>query len=419
MTSDTFCVLPWIHLASHPHGGTTLCCNAYHSRGISRSRNWAGTNGGERDTIDNRFLDLRGNTIDEMMNSDSFRDVRQRMLNGTVPYACERCFREEAQGITSKRARENLEYQHFDIDAARARTDGDGRISIVDLEFVELRLGNICNAKCRTCNPWSSSKWISDHVSLTEAHGLPTWDARNNSFDWPENEAFWDDLFHHTRNVKVFYINGGEPTLIAQHFRFLERMVDAGRTHVKLWYNINMTNMDDGIIDLWRRFDQVEIGMSIDDLDERNTYIRHPTRWDHVVANMESLLRHRDRFRLGITQTVSWMNYFYLGEFYQWATGHGLHVHHNVVNDPMHFSPDVLPLEVRLDVNRRLGNLLPDHMLRVLRQFESKPTDMDLFNRAWRLTMALDKLRDESFEKSFPDLYRALEASGVLPRDQH
>ena len=23
---NTFCVLPWIHLATHPHGGTSLCC---------------------------------------------------------------------------------------------------------------------------------------------------------------------------------------------------------------------------------------------------------------------------------------------------------------------------------------------------------------------------------------------------------
>ena len=129
------------------------------------------------------------------------------------------------------------------------------------------------------------------------------------ALDGPERDGFWEDLLQHCDSVKTFYINGGEPTLIKQHFKFLDKLAEMGRTDVKLWYNINMTNMNQEIIDTWLKFDNVEIGMSIDDLGERNEFIRHPTKWDVVNENLDLLLQYKDRFKMGITQTVSWMNY--------------------------------------------------------------------------------------------------------------
>ena len=35
--SKTFCPLPWTHLATHPQGELTLCCEADHTQGISES----------------------------------------------------------------------------------------------------------------------------------------------------------------------------------------------------------------------------------------------------------------------------------------------------------------------------------------------------------------------------------------------
>ena len=52
-------------------------------------------------------------------------------------------------------------------------------------------------------------------------------------FRWSEREDL-EDLLKHCDNVKTFYINGGEPTLIKQHFAFLQRLVDMGKTDIKL-----------------------------------------------------------------------------------------------------------------------------------------------------------------------------------------
>ena len=37
--SDTFCPLPWMHLATHPEGKVTLCCVSDHTNNMSVAKN--------------------------------------------------------------------------------------------------------------------------------------------------------------------------------------------------------------------------------------------------------------------------------------------------------------------------------------------------------------------------------------------
>ena len=53
---DTYCPLPWQHLATHPHGGVTTCCISDHTNGLNRARNFKG----EHD----EFLSLNKETIE-------------------------------------------------------------------------------------------------------------------------------------------------------------------------------------------------------------------------------------------------------------------------------------------------------------------------------------------------------------------
>ena len=96
--SDTFCPLPWQHLATHPHGGVTLCCISDHTDGLNRARNYKEEY--------NEFFDLNKQTIEEHMNSDYYKEVRLDMLNNKMPKACMRCYDEEDKGIKPKREHE-------------------------------------------------------------------------------------------------------------------------------------------------------------------------------------------------------------------------------------------------------------------------------------------------------------------------
>ena len=92
------CSLPFTHLATHPHGGVTLCCISDHTNAASNAR------------TKDRILNINSDSIDSVMNSDFYKEVRLQMKNGIEPDACKRCYEEERKGIKSKRIEENARY---------------------------------------------------------------------------------------------------------------------------------------------------------------------------------------------------------------------------------------------------------------------------------------------------------------------
>lgn len=95
--SNTFCPLPWKHLATHPHGSVTLCCVADHSDSISDAYN------NIDDDRDFKTLNNTNYDFSLIQNSDSFRKVRKEMLSGVEPIQCKGCYALEKVGIKSKR----------------------------------------------------------------------------------------------------------------------------------------------------------------------------------------------------------------------------------------------------------------------------------------------------------------------------
>ena len=91
--SDAFCALPWMHLATHPHGGLTLCCQAEMAKGLSAAARQDGTDP----------ITLNETPLEEMINSKTFRDVRLAMLKGVRHPACGPCWDREDHGVESKR----------------------------------------------------------------------------------------------------------------------------------------------------------------------------------------------------------------------------------------------------------------------------------------------------------------------------
>jgi len=395
--SDTFCPLLFQHLATHPHGGVTHCCVADHRNALSSSRDG------------DRFYNLNRDTVHDTMNSESYKKARLEVLDGKKPKACLRCYAEEAKGMNSKRIEEIKNYPEYTIDVAREVTDSTGYMKDVQLEFVELRLGNTCNVACRTCNPASSSKWRNDYDALQKATTFQLTDYNTmEGFRWPEREGFWEDLLQHCDNVKTFYINGGEPMLIKEHFAFLERLVELGKTDIKLWYNINMTLMNEKVIELWRKFDHVKISCSIDDLGDRNHYIRYPTKWNNVEKNFLRLKK--ENFEMDITQTVSWMNYSTLGDFYTaFNKKYGIFVHHNYVYDPDILSPAVLPKEMRDEIHKSFEGVFNNWKLNELKTMFDGPDKPKKWEQAKEYTRNLDEIRKQNIEDYLPEFKGMIE----------
>lgn len=387
-----YCVLPWKHLATHPHGGVTLCCVSDHTNSKNRARNF------NENTVE--YLNLNHDSVDAVMNSDYFKEVRLQMLNGEVPDACKRCFAEESNNVRSKRIEENERLQ-FTEDMARAITKPDGTIP-VSFKFIELRLGNLCNVKCRTCNPASSTSWSGEYQKLqTEVTFVTKYD-KNIDSSWTEADGFWNDLLAHSKDVELIYVNGGEPTLVEKHWKYLERLIKLGlNKQITLWYNINMTNLPDKLIELWKNFKAVQVTCSIDDLGTRNEYIRTGTKWKDVIENLDKL-QSFPWITASVCQTVSWMNAYYLNEFDKFMKDRGLHVHLNFVHDPRFLSVAILPSELEKTILSRLTNLHSWQVNAISSQFNNSGS-VEESRKGLEYNNWLDKSRGTEFSEIFPE----------------
>lgn len=400
MTS-TFCPLPWIHLASMPDGTVPLCCNSNHTKMQDIARNFVD---GKR-----QILRLGQDSIDDIFNSDYFRDVRQTFLKDEVPVACQGCFDLEKQGIKSKRLL-SLEEFYLTKDEAVEMTEADGRIDI-DFEYLEFRLGNACNLKCVTCNPNSSSLWIKEYRKMEEDLDFVSSykNLEQKNFQWHESDDFWADLKNYVGKVHYVYINGGEPLINKKHINFLSKL----DKNAVIKYNTNSTIINDGIIEMWSKFKKVIVNPSIDDIGDRNDYIRFGSNWDHVQKILEEI-KSLDFVEFSITQTISFYNVYYIKEFKNQMKELNLHSHFNFL-----VMPDFLAAGIATDSMKEA--ILKKHsdepyyadLQKYFALFEttSIETKKLLLNKFLNYTKWLDQSRKMDFKKIFPEWYEIIERS--------
>ena len=83
--------------------------------------------------------------IEQAWNSETYRTIRKQLLNGERPEMCERCSEKKMQASSSARQSANKKWCKED--------DVYEETAPFDIRYVDLRLGNLCNLKCRMCNP--------------------------------------------------------------------------------------------------------------------------------------------------------------------------------------------------------------------------------------------------------------------------
>jgi organic radical activating enzyme len=399
MTERFICDLAWRHISVMPHGVSSICCVADHSLESSRA------------STDNKILNLSKNTVNEVINSDSYRKIRLEMLSGTVPSACRGCSRVERAGGISKRLKDGTKYNlnHDEI------TQPDGTIT-PDLQDIELRLGNYCNLKCRGCNAESSTSWIQDYHKLKTVVQLPSsYDNlltdSSTDYSWCESDRFYQDLLNNSPNVKSIHISGGEPFLVPKHFDLLDRLIDSGKTNLGIHYITNLNYRFDKIVpalEKLKSFKYCSISFSIDDVNERNTYIRSLSDWNLTIENLKKFLKLYPEFYYSITQTINAYNFLYCEELYQYlkqndcCPPHGINFNH--IHAPDYLNATVLPLEVRRSKLDSIRDILPERQYSNLYgRYYNSPSNgkLEYFKT---VTNEMDKIRNEKWSEIFPKL---------------
>jgi hypothetical protein len=431
--SETFCSIPWNHVSTNPEGTVRACCQILDLTGYGSS-NIIKDDGTTLSSNDN---------INEHRNAPLWKSLRSQFLKGEKPKLCKLCWNEEKNGIGSHRQRT---IKIFPNVAARAleKTEDDGTIQPHDfpIEYWDLRFGNNCNLKCRTCSPVSSNSWYNDYIAMSDEDSLVKnfspyikieKDSNNKSiiidtYNWYDNSVMWNNIINDLSHIKRFYFTGGEPTINIKHKELLKIIIDKGLAkNIDLDYNTNVAGIPSDMFNLWSNFKSVNLGMSVDGIYEHFEYIRNPGKWSAAERTIRKIDINPSlsNTKAAMSVTVSVMNVLHILDMQWWMkeqdwqrimptlTLHNLYVPHeyNIQN---------LPEEMKFYITKRYIQFMNDitrcypenygfiyevrtHFTSVLNHMNVK-SDVNKWNDFVNLSDRLDKIRNENWKISLPEL---------------
>jgi len=221
------------------------------------------------------------------------------------------------------------------------------------------------------CSPHDSSSWIKDwkvqfpKYKIQELKQDQSWDI-DFDYTWYQKGSFLEDMRSNASNIRELYFAGGEPLLIPEHYKILEFMVETGAAKLcVIRYNSNGLELPEKLFDLWKHFKEVKFNFSVDAVGERNDYIRYPSKWEDVVANLTRLDDTPNNITVNIACAIQLMNVLSVTELVHWKEsmnfkkinlppyGAGL-IGTHLVYLPSYLNVRVLPLSLKKLVQKRI-----------------------------------------------------------------
>lgn len=338
--NKSYCVLPWIHLAPNTNGDIRPCCV---STDVIRKK-------------DHTPYNLGNDSIEDIFNSPDYVDIRKKMLLGEEVAGCSECYAVEKHNGVSNRLQFNSFGPSFDNPYAD-----------VNISYIDLRFGNLCNLNCRSCNPESSSQFSKEVDSLAGS-GIEKFHAVN-SFDlnsWFQTEMFDKNLNSQLDNIKFLYLTGGEPTVIRKNFDLLESLIALGKqAEVVLHLNSNMTNTNPKFYELIKQFKSVTFFASIDGYGKTQEYIRYPSKWESIDTNFNRLLDLGNNITIVPTPVIQIANlgkcvelFDYFEDFNRQANKSAVNIIPIVLENPKHLDVLHLPRDYKLECWDKINDWL-------------------------------------------------------------
>jgi radical SAM protein with 4Fe4S-binding SPASM domain len=388
--NKVFCMMPWIHMHVWPAGTVYPCCMADPELPIG---------------------DLNNNSIYQIWNSNSMKNLRKNILANKRSPECKRCYELEENNIHTLRLSSNENFKHR-LEKIHS-TKEDGSVEKFNMYYMDIRVSNLCNLKCRSCGPQLSSSWYEDHISL---HG----DIQQQKI-LKVNKNFVKDLYPLLLDVERVYWAGGEPLITEEHYDILDFWIDNNKTNIKLDYTTNFTQMrykKKTIFEYWNFFKSVRVAASLDANYKKGEFLRKNISWSQIVQNRKDMIKECPDVYFEITPTVSVYNVFNLPDFHkEWIEAGLLRPENwriNILLDPVYMRLQILPIELKKSVTKKYEN-----HIKYLEQFPNTKNVIAGYNSILSFmsvgrekeihrfkikTKLLDELRNENFRDVFPEL---------------
>jgi radical SAM protein with 4Fe4S-binding SPASM domain len=326
--SKTFCMLPWVHMHAFPDGRAYPCCLSDYWHPVG---------------------DLRKNSMQEVWNQDPYKTMRKNMLDDKPCKECIKCYEQEEHGAFSMRNDSNRNYGHHIAEVDK--TLEDGTHPEFKLKYWDVRFSNLCNFSCRSCGPIFSSNWYNDHVKLyNRKPDVLGRDMLRVEYTAGDEDAMLEQMLPHIPHLEQVYFAGGEPLIMKEHYFMLEKLIEYGKTDIRIQYNTNFSELrfkDKHVFDYWRHFKNVSVGASLDASGARAELMRKGTDWTQTLENRQRMMAEVPHVDFYISSTVSSMNVLHVLDFHKEWTNLGLisakDFNINLCQSPEWYRPNIFP----------------------------------------------------------------------------
>lgn len=387
---ENFCIAPFVQLTTHPSGSISPCP-------YLGGTTWKGQ--------------TTPSILDKWHSSD-LEKLRESFLNNQRNEICQRCWHEEQHHKSSLRRRlynpttgtSDYSVVNDTTIVQDLATGLDTKSYLQGPKVLTIKNGNLCNAKCRSCHPGDSSRWIEDSRKLFNQLGQQHYRIDQTESNWTDDQI--DELFELSKNLHRLELFGGEPLYNKKVRSLLERIAVAGHSRqLNLYINTN------GSVDLVKQipaikeFKEIEIGISIDDVGARFEYLRHGVRFDQLVDNVKSwqqyFQQHSVKYYIDSITTVSMFNILYLPEIKQFVQSLLPQAPFwNLLIHPDYLFIKNMPDQVKAAAVQKLKT---DPEFADLISVMLQPADIG-FDKFLSITKTLDSIRGEDYQKTFPEL---------------
>lgn len=295
--SSTFCILPWVHQYVGTHGEVMPCCiySPMHDLG-----------------------NLKTHTLEEIYNSDKSKQLRLDMLNNVTRPECNECNLKEGVVKDTYKKLRNSHYLdqsnrvYNDVLSQLQSTREDGTVPLHKLFYLDTRWNNLCNFKCMTCSPRFSSSLITEYETIFNI-------KHSYSFAGKTEEDAFEQIVRHVPTLDSIYFAGGEPMMQKQHYMLLEECIKANN-FPGIAYNTNLSRLDLGsydVIELWKKFESVNVMASLDGNHQRAEYWRKGTVWENILKNRFRIMQEAPHVGFVVSCTVTWPNVLNIMDFHK------------------------------------------------------------------------------------------------------
>ncbi len=413
--SKVFCDKPFNHNYIHTNGKMRLCCTTIQDLPTDNNYN---------------LFDANTHSIGDYWNSNRMKEIRRKMIAGEKIRDCERCYKQEQQGVESLRTK-------IHMDEFTKITADDGHLD-KPATTMQIQMGNICNLKCKMCSQMYSHMhgmetrdigkedpdWL--HWVKEQGANVNNWtNELGKKQEWYKNTEFKIKMFEHiSKNILHLNVIGGEPTLIPEFyelFEYCEKQGTLGDKSVTLVTNLTNTNPK---LTTWLpKLKEWSIWASVDGVGERTEYIRYPSKWNKILESLEfyrSLLS--DNGKITLSPAVQLLNIDQLDDIIKWWIdwcGGELNENYGftwlaVVWYPLICNPNIAPREWRLKVADKLAKYkfdnFYDNLIKDLRK-DHYPVEkaQELQKSFIKYNDRQDKYRQcKTWRSLLPDLEKAI-----------